>query len=83
MDSSEFSGGRDEININRRRANAVRDFEDDHDRARDDLLFEIRNAIHDAPDDPCAAVRAVERVLEDQDWVFKRGFRAFRREFAP
>ena len=52
MDSSEFTNGGAEkqIEIDRRRA-AARDFEDDLDRARDDLVFEIGKVIGNAIDD--------------------------------
>ena len=82
MDGPAYNGGdHRQIKIDRRRA-AIRDFENARNRARGDLAFEFGKAIHDAPDDPSAAVRAVERVLEDQDWVIQRAWRALLRRLA-
>jgi hypothetical protein len=57
---------------------AFRDFEDDLDREHGDILFEIRDAIHDAPGDPSAAVRAATRIFREHDWTIKRALRALR-----
>lgn len=77
MDSSEFTSGRDErqIEIDRRRVSAIRDFEDALDRARDDLAFEIVRVISKAIDDvtgddpsACAsysAEQAVKRAIKN------------------
>jgi hypothetical protein len=95
MDSSEFTSGRDDrqIEIDRRRVSAVRDLEDALDRARDDLAFEIirviRNAIDDVTgDDPSAcasftAEQAVKRDVREYDGVIRRAWCAFSQAFAP
>jgi hypothetical protein len=85
VDTSEFtsSGRTEQFEIDRRRVNAIRDFEDAFERARDDLAFRmggvLGDAINDAAgDDPNAsasafysATQSIERVVLE----YARGIR--------
>ena len=96
MDTVEYNDGDErQIEIDRRRASAIRDLEDVLDRARDDLAFKIGKVIsyviNDATgDDPSAcacasftAERSVKRVIREQNRVIRRAWRAFLQAFAP
>jgi hypothetical protein len=95
MDNPEFTSGADKGQIDRRRAGVIRDFEDDLDRAGDDLEFEIGKVISyaiedvagDDPRDPLCVTdeteRSVRRVIQEHGWTARRVLRAFFQAIAP
>jgi hypothetical protein len=93
VDNSEFTSGRGgrSIEVDRRRASARRDVEDDLARAHDDLAFKLggvlSNAINDAVgDDPNAsanafysATQSIERVILEHAREIQLALRALLR----
>jgi hypothetical protein len=91
VDNPEFtsSGRADQIEIDRRRANAVRDFDNDLDRCVDDLTFEfdkvVGYAIRDAAGDDqnaranafFTATQRIERIVLEHGRAIHLASRAF------